>query len=192
MPEGAGPSQLAADANVRPEIAVSWWRSELLGVRPELAIEALASEPLLDADERLRRAVQPVLDELVTRLAGTNSAIVLGDHRAVILDRRGTTAAVNAEMDRVGIFPGYTFAEGSVGTNAIGTAAEERRLVRVAGTEHYAEVFKHLSCYGVPLVNPLNRRLVGILDLTFPARDEHPLMRSFMSDAGQRIEGRLA
>ena len=71
MPEGAGPSQLAADANVRPEIAVSWWRSELLGVRPELAIEALASEPLHDADERLRRAVQPVLDELVTRLAGT-------------------------------------------------------------------------------------------------------------------------
>jgi len=191
-PEGPGQSQLARDNNLPSEIAVSWWRSELLGVRPELAIESLASEPLLDADERLRRAVQPVLDELVTRLAGTNSAVVLGDHRAVILDRRGTTATVNAEMDRVGIFPGYAFAEWSVGTNAIGTAAEERRLVRVAGTEHYAEVFKHLSCYGVPLVHPLNRRLVGILDLTFPARDEHPLMRSFMHDAGQRIEGLLA
>ena len=185
-PEGPGQSQLAGEADLRPEIAVSWWRSELLGVRPELAIEALASEPLLDADERLRRAVQPVLDELTT------SAIILGDHRAVILDRRGTTAAVNVEMDRVGIFPGHAFAEWSVGTNAIGTAAEERRLVRVAGTEHYAEVFKHLSCYGVPLVHPLNRRLVGVLDLTFPRADEHPLMRSFMGDAGQRIEGLLA
>ena len=191
-PEGPGQSQFAGDEDLRPEIAVSWWRSQLLGVRPELAIESLSSEPLLGADERLRRSVQPVLDELVTRLSGTNSAIVLGDHRAVILDRRGTTAAVNAEMDRIGVYPGYAFAEWSVGTNAIGTAAEERRLVRIAGPEHYAEVFKHLSCYGVPLVHPLNRRLVGILDLTFPARDEHPLMRSFMHDAGQRIEGVLA
>lgn len=191
-PESPGQSELASEANLRPEIALSWWRSELLGVRPGLAIESLPSEPLLDADERLRRAVQPVLDELITRLAGTNSAIILGDHRAVILDRRGTTSAVNTEMDRVGIFAGNAFAEWSVGTNAVGTAAEERRLVRVAGTEHYAEVFKHLSCYGVPLVNPLNRRLVGVLDLTFPARDEHPLMRAFMRDAGQRIEGLLA
>src|SRR5438067_1730708 len=186
------PSQETSGDNLRPEIAVSWWRSELLGVRPGLAIEGLASEPLLDVDERLRRSVQPVLDDLVTRLAGTTSAIVLADHRAVILDRRGTTAAVNAEMDRIGVVAGHTFAEWSVGTNAVGTAAEERRLVRIAGTEHYAEVFKHLSCYGVPLVHPLNRRLVGVLDLTFPARDEHPLMRSFMLDAGQRIEGLLA
>ena len=40
MATGPGQSQLANEANLRPEIAVSWWRSELLGVRPELAIEA--------------------------------------------------------------------------------------------------------------------------------------------------------
>jgi transcriptional regulator of acetoin/glycerol metabolism len=177
-PEGPGRPQLAGEADLRPEIALSWWRSELLGVRPEVPVEALRSEPLLDADERLRRSVQPVLDELVTRLAGTNSAIILADHRAVLLDRRGTTFAITAEMDRLGIYSGHAFAEWCVGTNAVGTAAEERRLVRVAGTEHYAAIFKHLSCYGVPLVHPFNRRLVGILDLTFPVRDEHPLMRS--------------
>jgi transcriptional regulator of acetoin/glycerol metabolism len=178
--------------DLRPEIAVSWWRSQLSGVKPEIPVEAMTSAEILDADERLRRSVQPILDELATNLAGTNSAIVLADHRPVIIDRRGTTRAIEAEMDRLAVLPGYALGEAFVGTNAIGTAAEERRLVRVAGAEHYAEIFKHLSCYGVPLVHPLTRRLVGVLDLTFPPSEEHPLMPFYMREAGKRIESILA
>jgi transcriptional regulator of acetoin/glycerol metabolism len=182
----------AAEEGVRQAIAASWLRSQLLGVKRELPVEAIPGEPLFDADERLRRAVEPVLDELAAKLAGTNSAILLADHRAVVLDRRATTGAVLAEMDRLNIVPGRACREGCVGTNAVGTALEERRPVRVAGPEHYAEAFQHLSCYGVPLVHPLTRRLVGVLDLTVPPSEEHPLMASFMGDAGQRIEGLLA
>lgn len=177
---------------LRPEIAASWWRSQMSGVRPEMPIEAVPAEELLDADERLRRAVQPVLDQLATHLAGTNSSIVLADHRAVILDRRGMTTSITSELDRLAVMPGFGFGEGSVGTNAIGTAAEERRLVRVAGAEHYAEILKHLSCFGVPLVHPLTHRLVGVLDLTFPPAEEHPLMPFYMQEAARRIEGILA
>src|SRR4051794_39465134 len=119
--------------DLRPEIAVSWWRSQLSGVKPEIPVEALTSADILDADERLRRSVQPILDELATNLAGTNSAIVVADHRPVIIDRRGTTRAIEAEMDRLAVLPGYALGEAFVGTNAVGTAAEERRLVRVAG-----------------------------------------------------------
>lgn len=132
--------------------------------------------------------MQPVLDELVAKLDGTNSGIVLADHRSVILDSRATTRAVSTEMDRLAIMAGHAFGEGSVGTNGVGTAAEERKLVRVAGAEHYLEIFKHLTCLGVPLVHPLNRRLMGVLDLTIPKEEEHPLMRSLMEDAGRRIE----
>jgi transcriptional regulator of acetoin/glycerol metabolism len=182
----------AGSDDLRPEIAVSWWRSQLSGVSPELPVENVPSAGFVDADERLRRSLQPVLDELAANLAGTNSAIVLADHRPVIIDRRGTTRAIDAEMDRLCILPGYAFGEGNVGTNAVGTAAEERRLVRVASVEHYAEIFKHLSCYGVPLIHPLTRRLVGVLDLTFPPAEEHPLMPFYMREAGRRIEGILA
>jgi transcriptional regulator of acetoin/glycerol metabolism len=181
-----------AEDDLRREIAASWLRSQVLGVERGLPVEAIPGEPLFDADERLRRGVEPVLDELAAKLAGTNSAILLADHRAVVLDLRATTRAVSAEMDRLNIVPGRACREGCVGTNAVGTALEERRLVRVAGAEHYAEAFKHLSCYGVPLVHPLTRRLVGVLDLTFPASEEHPLMGSFMADAGRQIEGLLA
>src|SRR4051812_13549025 len=45
--------------DLRPEIAVSWWRSQLSGVKPEIPVEALTSAEILDADERLRRSVQP-------------------------------------------------------------------------------------------------------------------------------------
>lgn len=182
----------AAEEGVRQAIAASWLRSQMLGVERELPVEAIPGEPLFDADERLRRAVEPVLDELAFKLAGTNSAILLADHRAVVLDRRATTRTLLAEMDRLNIVPGRACREGCVGTNAVGTALEERKLVRVAGPEHYAEAFKHLSCYGAPLVHPLTRRLVGVLDLTVPPSEEHPLMASFMGDAARRIEGLLA
>lgn len=56
---------------MRQEIAASWLRSQLLGVKRELPVEAIPGEPLFDADERLRRAVEPVLDELAAKLAGT-------------------------------------------------------------------------------------------------------------------------
>ena len=189
---GRFPEGHASEEDLRPEIAISWWRSQLLGVRPDFPIEAVSSEELLDADERLRRAVQPVLEQLTTKLAGTNSALILADHRPVILDRRGTNRAIETELDRLAVLSGHHFGEGCVGTNGIGTAVEERRLVRVAGTEHYGEIFKHLSCYGVPLIHPLNRRLTGVLNLCFPRADEHPLMTSFMQDAGRQIEGLLA
>lgn len=174
------------------EIATSWWRSQMMGIQPEIAIEAVRTEELLDSDERLRRSVAPILDELATNLAGTNSSIVLADHRPVILDRRGMTKSIMSELDRNAILPGFDFSEGSVGTNAIGTAVEERRLVRVAGREHYANIFKHLSCFGVPLVHPLTRRLIGVLDLTFPPDEEHPLMPFYMKEAARRIQDILA
>lgn len=186
------PVELEGSDALPKEIATSWWRSQMMGIQPEIAVEAVRTEELLDSDERLRRSVAPILDELATNLSGTNSSIVLADHRPVILDRRGMTKTIMSELDRHAILPGFDFGEGSVGTNAIGTAVEERRLVRVAGREHYANMFKHLSCYGVPLVHPLTRRLTGVLDLTFPPEEEHPLMAFYMKEAARRIQEILA
>jgi sigma-54 dependent transcriptional regulator, acetoin dehydrogenase operon transcriptional activator AcoR len=186
------PGTCAAEKEgLRPEIATSWWRSKLLGVKPDLAIESAVAAELTDADEQLRRSLKPVLDDLVGKLAGTRSAVLLADHRAVIIDRRATSPAIEAGLDRFAAMPGYSFSEACVGTNGVGTAAEERRQVRIAGAEHYAEIFKSFACHGVPLVHPLTRRLIGVLDLAFPAEDEHPLMPWFAAEAGLRIEALL-
>lgn len=125
-------STRSSDDDLRPDIAVSWWRSQLWGVDPALPVEAVPSRPLFDGDERLRQSVQPVLDDLVEKLTGLNAAVILTDHRAVVVDRRGTVPWVIDEMDRLRILPGSAFGEAEVGTNAAGTAVEERRLVRVA------------------------------------------------------------
>jgi len=176
---------------LRSEIATSWWRSKLLGVKPDLAIESAVPTELTDTDEQLRRSLKPVLDDLVEKLAGTRSAVLLADHRAVIIDRRATTPAIEAGLDRFAVMPGYNFSEACVGTNGVGTAAEERRRVRIAGSEHYADIFKSVACHGVPLVHPLTRRLIGVLDLAFPSEEEHPLMPWFAAEAGLKIEALL-
>ena len=175
----------------RPEIEASWRRSTLYGVKSSLDAVSVGAEPFLDRDEELRRSVEAVLDRLVEDLAGTSSGLILADHRPVVIDRRATSPQLLEAMDALGIVPGLPCSEERLGTNAVGTAAEERRLVRVAGEEHFADAFKHLSCFGAPLVNPLTRRLVGVLDLTFPAADEHPAMRALLAEAARRIQDLL-
>lgn len=191
QPERSLPEEWS-DHDLRPEIATSWWRSKILGVKPGLPIEAVVAAEMIDSDERLRQSLRPILDDLVSKLSGTNCSILLADHRAVIIDRRWTTKSVQEALDRFAVMPGYDYGESCMGTNGVGTAAEERKLVRVAGSEHYAEILKSFSCLGVPLVHPLTRRLTGVLDLTFPPSDEHPLMVPFIVDAGRQIEGMLA
>jgi transcriptional regulator of acetoin/glycerol metabolism len=175
----------------RPEIEASWRRSTLYGVKPSIDAVSVASEPFVDRDEELRQSVEVVLDSLVDDLTGTMSSLILADHRPVVIDRRATSAQLLGAMDGLGIIPGLPCSEDRLGTNAIGTAAEERRLVRVAGSDHFADAFKHLSCFGVPLVNPTTRRLVGVLDLTFPPVDEHPAMRALLAEAARRIQDLL-
>ena len=167
-------------------------RSERWGLDPTLDIAAVPATGLVDSDERLRRSLKPVLDTLADRLAAVDAGIVLLDERAIAIDRRGTTSAIMSDLDRLKIFVGSTFREEEVGTNAGGTALEERRSVRVVGREHYAQMLQHLACYGVPLFQPTTRRIAGVLVIILPEAGDHPLMAAFVEDAARQIETLLA
>lgn len=157
----------------RAVIAQSWRRSALSGVQPDsplpdLVDDASRSDVLLDA-------ARPVLDDAAARLADTGTSLLLVDHECRMVSRVCLGTTVDRALDKVGATPGVDLGEETVGTTALGTAAEIRRGLAVNGREHYLEQFKSLSCFGAPIIHPATRRLAGILCMTEIADRMNPL-----------------
>lgn len=174
---------------LRPEIAASWARSARNGVRPDRPDPAAVDDVAVGG--RLSTLATPVLDRLGRHLDDTRATLVLTDARARVLDRRAGVTGLSDVLDEVGLVPGHTYAEDAVGTNGMGTAAEERRPVTVVGEEHYAEALRGLTCVGVPVVHPVTGRFEGIVDLTCFNEDAGSWMTPLAMEVAHAVEGRL-
>jgi transcriptional regulator of acetoin/glycerol metabolism len=178
------------DELIRPEIAASWRRSVLMGVDPH-GRRGIPYDPEREAAPRLLRAAEPVLDRLVQQLSGTSTAVVLADSKAWILWRGAGMRSLFAGLDRINASLGCCLGEELVGTNGLGTVVEERRPSVIVGGEHYQESMQDFTCVGVPVLNPLNGRLEGVLDLTCRSRDTNelllPLLTAAVREIGQRL-----
>lgn len=174
---------------IRPEIALSWRRSMLSGVKPDAPLNPKPAD--FENDSPLLRSARPVLDELADEIAGTSVSILLTDRDCRVLRRVIDGSQVRRRMDRLGLVAGSIFSEDVVGTSALGTPAEVQQAVIVNGTEHYAEQLKSLSCYGRPIFHPATRRFEGILDLTVEAPQMNPLVVPFINRAVLDVEHRL-
>ena len=174
---------------MRPEIAKSWKRCELIGVSPGVSLEPSYDD--FDRQSRLLRAAQDVLDRLATELDDTRTCLILADAEARIVDRRLGMSSLARGLDQVSALPGVLYDEARAGTNGLGTVAEERRPVAVCGTEHFAERLKSFTCVGVPLVHPITGVLEGILDLTCLASETNELMLPLLLEASREVRERL-
>ncbi|HMJ77284.1 MAG TPA: helix-turn-helix domain-containing protein [Iamia sp.] len=183
-------SRPSAPVPLRPLIAASWARSARSGVRPDRLDPAAADDVAVGG--RLSTLATPVLDRLGRHLDETRATLVLTDARARVLDRRAGMTGLADVLDEVGLVPGHSYAEDAVGTNGMGTAAEERRPVTVVGEEHYAESLRGLTCVGVPVVHPVTGRLEGIVDLTCFNDDAGRWMTPLAMEVAHAVEMQLA
>ncbi|MEU3272380.1 helix-turn-helix domain-containing protein [Saccharomonospora sp. NPDC006951] len=175
---------------LRPEIAQSWRRAELSGLKPTSPADRLAVRDV-DLRSRLLRAATPVLDETARHLEGTGLCLVLADRDCRIVARRFGSTSVERVLDSVSAVPGCLFTEETSGTNSLATPFETRRGVAVHGDEHYLDALKRFTCYGHPIVHPATRRLEGVLDITGPVDATNPLLAPFLVHAVSDIERRL-
>ncbi|KAA5835265.1 Fis family transcriptional regulator [Saccharopolyspora hirsuta] len=175
---------------MRAEIASSWRRATLSGLRPESPLDRLTIAEI-DPRSRLLVAATPVLDELAVRLTGTTFCVALADSACRIVDRRFTDVRTERALDRISAVPGAQFTEDIAGTNALGTPLEVMRGVTVHGREHFVEALKMFSCYGHPIRNPVTRRIEGVLDITGVGPEANPLFAPLLQRAVEDIEQRL-
>jgi DNA-binding CsgD family transcriptional regulator len=113
------------------------------------------------------------------------------DDRAHVLDRRVPDAALEVRLDGLSLAPGFVYAESLVGTNAIGTALAQRGPSVVDAQEHFADALTNMACAAVPITDPRNGRLLGIVDLTCSADDAGALMLPLAKRAARDVEQRL-
>ncbi|MBF6088007.1 Fis family transcriptional regulator [Nocardia cyriacigeorgica] len=183
---GQGP----AAPGPRPDIALSWQRSQLCGVDPGADLD---TDPHTEVDSagRLLHAARPVLDELAAQLSGTGLAVLLADGDGRIVSRVFDGSTTARWFERAGVVVGSMLGEDRAGTNALGTPLELKRPIVINGCEHYLERFKDMSCYGQPIIHPVTRRVEGVLDLTARGAEANPLFAPLVARAVADIEARL-
>jgi transcriptional regulator of acetoin/glycerol metabolism len=173
----------------RDPILTSWRRSRSWGVSVDLP--ELPFHPDIDTDNRLVRAARPVLERVQTMLADTAVSVVLADGHANVLYRWTGDPSLNHDLDAVWLAPGFSYAEPHAGTNAIGTALEEKRAAYVFGSEHFSGRLQSLSCAAAPIRHALTGRTEGVVDVTCRRSDASPLMLALVRQAAAEIEQRL-
>ncbi|MBC2641873.1 MULTISPECIES: helix-turn-helix domain-containing protein [unclassified Rhodococcus (in: high G+C Gram-positive bacteria)] len=178
-----------APLRLRPEIEQSWRRCRAIGAAPDGSRFRFIDDTYTDS--KLIRAARPVVDRLAEQLADTPVTILLADQDATIVDRRTGVRSLLGRLDRAQVAPGFMFSEEYAGTNGIGTALEERKAFRVRGGEHMLESLQSLACVGSPIVDPVSRTVVGILDITCNVDQVSDLMAPLIFSAVREVEERL-
>ncbi|MGY1707677.1 sigma-54-dependent Fis family transcriptional regulator [Geodermatophilus sp. SYSU D00697] len=176
---GGGP------AGVRDLVAASWRRSRSAGVDADEY--RIRHHDDVDLDSRLVRCARPVIERLADEMVDVPVAIALSDAQARIVHRLDCSTAVGRPLDRVDFTAGFSFAEGGVGTNGIGTVFEAGTSVSVVGAEHFTEALVRFACTGAPILNPVTGRVEGVLDVSSLAEDWTPLMQSLVRRAAADI-----
>ncbi|WP_123980315.1 SpoIIE family protein phosphatase [Streptomyces sp. Ag109_O5-1] len=175
--------------DVRSPILESWKRCRSEGVQPHRVLLPYASG--LALDDRLMRAIEPVLKDLTASLADVSMAVALCDAQARMVQRYGGGRRLFKGLDEVNFAPGFDASERVVGTNGVGTALAGRDPIYLAGREHFADCLQPFSCAGAPVRDPLSGRIEAVLDITCLRADGDPAMLRLVQEAARDIETRL-
>ncbi|QCB49163.1 GAF domain-containing protein [Rhodococcus sp. PAMC28707] len=189
MAGGKGP------ARPREVIGDSWRRLQTLGIDPE---QKSISPSLVDiSDLELSRrdsGLIDVLDDLARGLESVvqdgNNILVVADRHGRVLWRSGSTAVLD-RADGLGFVEGASWAEDSVGTNAIGTALVSRRAVQIFSAEHYVRSHHPWTCAGAPIKDPRTGQVIGAVDVSGPASSVHPTTLALVDAIARLAESQL-
>lgn len=182
-----------APARPRDVIGDSWQRLIASGIHPDVGTEPVVETAGL---EMLRRAsgLMDVLDEishgLESLVAEGANILVVADAKGRVLWRSGSPAVL-MNADRLGFVEGANWGEGSVGTNAIGTALVSQRAVQVFSAEHFLRSHHSWTCAGAPIRDPRTGHVIGVVDVSGPAPTVHPTTIALVDAVARLAESHL-
>lgn len=188
---GPGLDALPLAGPLREDVVQSWRRS--LAVRARIDSSA-APAVLADVDLRLARSEHPLAGVLaiIRRLlvepaADAGLIVALGNAGGQLLWVEGDPAAAR-RAEVMGFVPGADWSEASVGTSAPGAALATGRPMQVSRAEHFHPVVHPWSCSAVPLRDPADGAILGVLDLTGGDEAVSPLALPLLGAAASAVE----
>jgi len=181
---------------VRAVIARSWARMDAAGLRPDALQpqQALATDELDDAraSSLLVRAMPALRHCLGAFAEDSEHVMVVCDEVGRILWLEGHHDVLRHAEDEIAFAEGMLWTETSAGTNAIGTSLAIDHAVQVFSAEHFLAGQHAWWCSAAPVHNPATGELLGIVDLSGPARTAHPHSLALVTAAAMMAENALA
>ncbi len=132
---------------------------------------------------------QPIMENLYHEICGTSSMVLLADSEGVVLHSIGDPDFVD-QAQKVYLKPGGIWSEGINGTNAIGTALEEKTAVHVHSSEHFIDKNRFLSCSATPIFDPWGA-VLGALDVSGDYRVHQKHTMALVRFSAQIIENQM-
>jgi transcriptional regulator of acetoin/glycerol metabolism len=132
---------------------------------------------------------QPIMENLYHEISGTSSMVLLADSEGVVLHSIGDPDFVD-QAQKVYLKPGGIWSEGVNGTNAIGTALEEKTAVHVHSSEHFIDKNRFLSCSATPIFDPWGA-VLGALDVSGDYRVHQKHTMALVRFSAQIIENQM-
>jgi len=184
---------LASD--LRSSVAASWQRSKNHQITIDRARAPLVADAELfrhrSKNAPLRHAARCALENSKTFLSDANSIMILTDPSGLIIDTQGDDRVIDAGR-AVHLEHGGRWSEADIGTNAIGAAIAESKPVQIRGAEHFCSKVQRWTCAAVPIHDPTDGELLGIVDISGPASLFNPQSLALAVAVGHHVESVLA
>ncbi|WP_138465866.1 sigma-54-dependent Fis family transcriptional regulator [Poseidonocella sp. HB161398] len=181
---------------VRSEIVQSWRRSLISGVDASRAasrkiVESNELARLRRKNEALRNAARAAFSRLAPHLSEAKAILILTDRNGVIIEAIGDNSVIDQGRE-IHLEVGGVWSENAIGTNGIGTALKTGKPTYVHAAEHFCEGVKSWTCAGVPIFDPFDRSVIGVVDLSGPPQIFRKHNIALVVAAGREIEIALA
>ncbi|WP_248761397.1 sigma-54-dependent Fis family transcriptional regulator [Pseudarthrobacter sp. SSS035] len=174
---------------LRSDIANSWRRCIMNGIDP--GQRRISPVEVVNADAIITRASRTVMKQRSELLRDTPVGLLVADRNATVVSHWFGQDRLAGVLRDSGSEEGNVLEESVAGTNGVGTALEEQKIVQIAGAEHFTDAFRDFSCVGVPLRHPITRRVLGVLNMTCRLEDANPLLLPFALETAHEIERQL-
>lgn len=184
-----------AAAGVPDLIMASWQRSRRGGVSasrlcaPMFSHAEIHRRRLISAE--LLQASRAALERSRLLLRDASSIMILTDPKGFIIETAGDPRVIDAGRDNHLEIGGH-WDESVIGTNAIGTALVEGRPTEIRGTAHFCEDVQRWTCAATPIRHPIDKEMLGIVDISGPITSFNPQSLALAMSIGQEIEASLA
>jgi sigma-54 dependent transcriptional regulator, acetoin dehydrogenase operon transcriptional activator AcoR len=117
--------------------------------------------------------------------------LMLTDPSGLVLETAGDPHTIDFGR-QIHLEQGGRWNEANIGTNAIGTALATLEPVQIHGGEHFCREVQVWTCAATPIWHPHDRELLGLIDISGPARTFTPQSLAFTVAVGRQIESALA
>ncbi|HSS85365.1 MAG TPA: sigma-54-dependent Fis family transcriptional regulator [Reyranella sp.] len=180
---------------VRDVVIESWHRCRRNGVNPATKSAPLRVEgPDVDrfqlSNAEFYDAVRACVPPIVPYLMGSRTILITSDPHGTLLSVDGDPHLTD-RMAADHIVPGAAWHEHTSGTNAVGTALALGRPLHIHAEEHFCEVAKPWSCTAAVIRDPLDQRIVGVVDVTGPPDTVNAQTWPFVISLVGQLQGHL-